>query len=277
MTIVRTTFDRAGDLYSRLFSDWLHIHFIIRTVLLLLVLWLIIYIAAQIFQYVIAPILLFIFYNTIFRMWNYFAVETPQEWIYVRYFSQDKPKFRERYLRLCDKVKRNRKILSNMKYRILTRRSKKITLRLIIVCAVVATLWVGAFGLHHEYAVPAIAQALEANTSQTLGYQPTDDIPEIPIPVARPAEPPPWLDPSLWDAADTIFLYLNDLGQPGARLRDGPGILGHTVIEILWNDDRIQFLHSYYPDADVRGLYWLHVLSPHGTKGYISSQLVAKE
>jgi len=287
MTIIYSTFDRAGKLYNRWFNDWLHIHFIIRTVLLLLVIWLVIYIAAQLFQYIIAPVLLFIFYNAIFRPWNYFAVETPMEWIYIKYYSQDKQEHSGKYLRLCDKAKRNRKILSNLTYTALVRRAKWFTLRAVIILGVVSTLWVAGFGLHKEYAEPVMVQ--NGNDGQTAATTPENtenenDIPEQPPadtatanhPTQAQAEQPPWLDPYFWPASEDIVLRLNELGQPGARLRDGPGIAGRTIIEILWQDDEMEFLHSYYPDQDVQGLYWLRVRSPHGTEGYIASQLVER-
>lgn len=287
MSQIYATFDRAGELYSRWFSDWLHIHFIIRTVLLLLAIWLAIYIAAQLFQYVIAPVLLLIFYHTIFRAWNYFAVETPQEWIYIKYFSRDKPQYREKYLRLCDKVKRNRQLLSNLKYGGMIRRAKWFTLRAMIIFGVISLLWVAGFGLHGEYAVPAMVQigtgppevaATEYENGTTETEQPAapgETVDYTPAPQG-PREPPLWLDPYFWPTDEDIVLRLNELGQPGARLRDGPGIVGRNIIEILWQDDEMQFLHSYYPDSDVQGLYWLRVRSPHGTEGYISSQLVER-
>jgi len=284
MTIINTIFDRAGELYNHWFYDWLHIHFIIRTVLLLLAIWLAIYIVAQLFQYVVAPVLLLAFYHTIFRAWNYFAVETPQEWIYVRYFSQDKPKHREKYLRLCDKVKRNRQILSHLRYKGMVRRAKRFTLRAMIVLGVASTLWVAAFGLHWEYAMPVMVQngndapvETVTNPSEVVitDNENTDATEHAVIP-PTPTEPPPWLDPYFWPADEDIVLRLNELGQAGARLRDGPGIVDRNIIEIVWQDDEMQFLHSYYPDPDVQGLYWLRVRSPHGTEGYIGSQLVER-
>ena len=131
-----------------------------------------------------------------------------------------------------------------------------------------------------KYAIPAIAQGENIMQDKTPEYE----YPEYTTSTlldeyfttqfVRPTEPPPWLDPTVWHIDDDIILLLNELGRPGARLRDGPGILGNNIIEILWNDDQMRYLHSFYPDSDVQGLYWLRVLSPHGTEGYISSQLV---
>jgi len=260
-------------------------------VLLLLVIWLAIYIVAQLFQYIIAPVLLFIFYNTIFRAWNYFAVETPMEWIYIKYFSQDKTKHREKYSRLCDKAKSNRQLLSNLRYMGMVRRAKWFTLRTMIILGVVSTLWVAGFGLHREYAVPAMVQNGDDNNVAAAPQEPTEnenDTTEQPpqpgetatadyTPTPQvPREPPPWLDPYFWPADESITLRLNGLGQPGARLYDGPGIVGRNIIEVLLHDDEMEFLHSYYADSYVQGLYWLRVRTAGGTEGYIGSQLVER-
>jgi len=87
---------------------------------------------------------------------------------------------------------------------------------------------------------------------------------------------PDWFTPELWTVDTHIILYLNEQGQKGANLRNGPGIMEYSVIEILWDNDQVVFLHSFFPDTHVDGLYWLHVLSPSGTMGYLSSQLVGK-
>ena len=275
MTIIRTTFDHAGELYTRLFSDWLHINFIIRTILLLLIVWLLIYLGAQFFQYILAPLFMLFFYHVIFRVWNYFAVETPQEAMYIKYSKNEEP-FSERYLKLCDKVKRNRTTLNHAKYMGMIIRSRKFTLRLMIFCLVVATLWISAFGLHQRYAAPVMVQNgvhVDASDPNGPGDYPheQDEPTEYPSQVTYAAG---HIDPSAWEEGEEIILHLNELGQPGARLRDGPGILGYSVIEILWEYDQMVYLHEFTPDPDVEGLYWLRVLSPSGTIGYISSQLV---
>ena len=159
MTIIRTTFDRAGDMYNTLFEDFLHIHFMMRTVLLLLIIWLIIYVFAQILQYVLMPILLMTWYHVFFRAWNYFFVETPHEWIYIRYHSKDKPNFAALYLRLCDRVRKNRLIISHSRYSGMVRRSQRFAAVLMIICFTISTLWIGAFGLHTEYAASAVPPA----------------------------------------------------------------------------------------------------------------------
>jgi len=274
-----TTFDRAGDLYGRWFADWLHVHFIIRTVLILFILWMIIFLAAQMIQYVIAPIVLIIFYHIFFRAWNYIFVETPHEWIYIRYHSKDKPNFSALYLRLCDKVKNNRLILSHTKFKGMILRSRKFAMHLMFICAVAVTLWVSAFGLHYEYAVPVTLEIKEREVfsePEEPENEPADFSTEE-LENLYHEETPYYtadfqLTPADWQ--DNDVFTLNEQGRQGARLRDGPGIAGQTVIEILWDDAELIYLNDYVPDEFVNGLYWLRVESPSGTVGYISSQLI---
>ena len=286
MNMLRTTFDNAGELYSRVFADWLHIHFIIRTVLLLLAMWLLVYLVAQLFQYVIAPFSILFYCHVILRAWNYLFVESFQEWIYIRYYSKDKPNFDGLYLRLCDKAKRNRQILAYTRYAGILRRGRvrRATFQAMAICGVAVTLWVGAFGLHHEYVTPALV-LVDTETAETA---PDDYMPYLPNEteatphVYQQHEPFPthtvyssgFVNPVAWQTHENIILTLNEQGRPGARLRNGPGIAEYTVIEILWDNDHFLYLHSFVPDADVVGLYWLHIQSPSGTAGYISSQLV---
>jgi len=279
VNIITSTFDRAGDLYGIWFADWLHVHFIIRTVLILFVLWLIIFLAAQLIQYLIAPAVLMFYYHIIFRAWNYIFVETPCEWIYIRYHSQDKPNFSALYLRLCDKVKHNRMVLSHTKFKGVLLRSRKFSLNLMFICAVAATLWVSAFGLHHEYAAPVMLEIAEEVVFFEEEY-------EDEIPYELVTEEPPFVYheeptyytvdepfvPTVWQ--ENAIFTLNEQGSQGARLRNGPGISGQTILEILWDDAELIYLNAYFPDEYVNGLYWLRVESPSGTVGYISSQLI---
>lgn len=288
MTVIQSTFNRAGDLYGRWFADWLHVHFIIRTVILLFVLWLIIFLAAQLLRYLIAPMVLFVYYHIIFRAWNYVFVETPHEWIYIRYHSKDLPNFSALYLRLCDKVKRNRLILSHTKFKGLTMRSRRFSAQVMIISAVAVTLWVSAFGLHHEYAVPAMVEVTtpEINTmeepSTENGQESVQETPVTDEPPPQyyeevhyyPTAPENQITPADWQ--ENAILTLNEQGKQGARLRDGPGITGQTIIEILWDDVQLTYLNMYVPDLYVSGLFWLRVQSPGGAVGYISSQLVCR-
>lgn len=272
MNIMRTTFDQAGELYANLFADWLHIHFVIRTMLLLLAVWLIIFLAAQAFQYIVGPLLLLFYTHAILRAWNFLAIETVQEWLYIHYYSQYKPNFENLYLRLCDKAKKNRQILNYTKYTGILRRGKvrRVSLIAMVTSGVAATLWIGAFGIHLEYAAPAIAIVENINETEIDIDEPPlieqQDMVQVPHIMLTPETPTNWPE-------NTLFT-LNEQGRSGARLRNGPGISDYTVIEILWDDDQFVFLNAFVPDSDVVGLYWLHVQTPSGTDGYISSQLV---
>jgi len=280
MSVIRGTFDWAGELYSRWLGDFLHeVNFIIRIAILLLAAWLIIYVIAQLFRYIIAPLFLLFYYNVIFRPWNYITAETLEEVLYVRYYSKDKPNFRNLYLRTYDRVTKNRTILDNLSYKGMIRRCKYVTLGLMITSIAVATVWIPSFGLHQRDAelvmvqngIDLIQGEVEADEDD-LEYVDSRDI-EIAIPDNDPVVGN-WLSPTDWLDDAEITLRLNELGIPGARLRSGPGIIGQRVIEILWDDDQMVYLHSFTPDPDVPGLYWLRVLSSNGTEGYISSQVV---
>jgi len=252
-------------------------------VLLLLMLWLIIYVFMQLFQYVLSPLAIMFYYHVIFRAWNYFAVELPEEFIYARYHSKGKPNFSRLYIRLYDRIKRNRATLSNVRYAAMVSYSKQVALRLMIICGVVSTLWVTAFGLHQEYAAPAMVVDANQPTETLTSDSPYEYVPvpaiDMDLSLAVPEMPfdqyiPEWLSPAAWPFNADIVLYLNEVGANETRLRSGPGIAGYSVIEILWDNDKLVYLHSFYPDPYIRGLYWLRVLSPSGTEGYVSSQLV---
>ncbi|MCL2215462.1 MAG: SH3 domain-containing protein [Defluviitaleaceae bacterium] len=296
MTIIRTTFDWAGALYSRWFADWLHVHFIIRTVLLLLLMWLIIFLGAQLFKYVLLPLVLMLYYHVFFRAWNFLFVETPQEWLYLRYHSKDKPDHAQLYSRLCDKVKRNRLILKHTKFAGMMIRARRPASVLMFICLVASTLWISAFGLHQEYAAPALVlidntadRDMQDSDVPDLDLPPDEssnnenDLYDYYTPGEAEAEPTPGshavyapgtINPAGWPAESNIRLSLTEQGAQGARLRDGPGIAGNTIIEILWDDTLVTYLHSFVPDVYVNGLYWLRVRTPGGAEGYISSQLV---
>jgi len=249
--------------------------------------WLAIYIAAQIIRYVVAPLVLLFYIHVIFRAWNYLAVETPHEWLYIRHFSKGSPKYEKTYLRLCDRVKRNRTKITYAKFPGMVRRSKKFTQRLMIVCGVMAVLWLGSFGLYNEYTVPAVA--LQPAEQQAESYQqtqlPPPELPTLPPPALGEDTPAGiqgidhdhWLNPANWPEQGEMVLTLTEQGELGTFLRNGPGISGHSVIEILWDNDRLVFLEYFVPDPDVFGLFWLHVLSPSGTEGYVSSHMVELE
>jgi len=299
MAFIRTSFDWAGNLYVSWFSEWFHVHFLIRTVIILLLLWLMIYIIVQLFHYVIAPIFLLFYYNVLFRFWNFLFVETPQEWIYIHYHSKDKPDFNDTYFRLCDKTRRNRLILSHSRYVDIISKTRKVATRLLAMFCVIATLWAMSFGLHYEYAVPAWGGQNSNITDDNHTTTPPAAVIPTPIPTATPTtetnindfidedetgnediEDIPndieygYLNPANIPPYINVFFMLNESGSSGARLRDAPSISQSTIIEIVWLDAVLEYLHQFVQDEDVRGLYWLRVVSPSGTEGYISSQLV---
>jgi len=285
MTWFQDSFGWAGDLYARWFANWLHINFLIRTILLLLMMGLVIYVAGLIFKYIIGPLAVLFYINIIKRAWNYFVIETLLEWIYIRYYSEGSLRFANLYLRLCDKAKHNRAVLSYNKYKgVLHRgRVRKFGNSLMISAAIVATLWVVAFGIDQEYAMPAWAAVdngqdepdapvennHEPDETET-GYEP-DTHEESP---ATEIYAPGLIRPGKFPAGNVVLALTEEAADEGARLRDGPGITGTTVIEMLWGHDQMTFLGEYTADPVVEALYWLRVRTPSGTEGYIGSQLV---
>ena len=291
MTWIRSSFQWAEGLYSRLFADWLHINFVIRTVLLLLMLWLIIYVAALIFKYLAGPFVVLVYINIFKRAWNFLITETIQEWIYIHYYSKGDMKYSSLYLRLTDRVKHNRTVLSYNKYKGILHqgRVRRLGNQMMITAGIIVTLWVAAFGLNQEYAMPAWAanenpqesSARDDDQGQGQAHPEPDEsenndenenteAPSLPdndiyVPgLIRPGQLP----------AGTINLALTEEAREGARLRSGPGTAGTTVIEWLWGEGLLTYLGYYVPDPDVETLYWMRVLSPSGMEGYIGSHLV---
>jgi len=284
MTWFRTSFELAGRVYNRLFVDWLHVNFIIRTIILLMMLWIIIFVGALVFKYVLGPLAVLFYINVIKRAWNFLITETLYEWLYIRYYSKGNSRFNNWYLRLSDRVKHNRAVLSYTRYRgILHRgRVRKLGNYMMITAFILAAMWVVAFGLNQEYAAPvwaAVNGGDENNTDIPDMYaeEPNheDDIEEP----SEVDEPPlnlhGFISPSQLPLDTTISLALTEnVQEEGARLRDGPGLTDTTVIEMLWGSGQMTFLGHYVPDDDVGTLYWLRVRTPSGIEGYIGSQLV---
>jgi len=288
MTGFRTSFELAGRVYNRLFADWLHINFIIRTIILLMMLWIVIFIGALIFKYVIGPLAVLFYVNVIKRAWNFLITETIHEWLYIRYYSKGDSKFSNWYLRLSDRVKHNRAVLSYTRYRGILHRGRVRVLgnRIMITAAILAAMWVVAFGLNQEYAAPAWAAAdgtqndeSESNIPEENEYveepnqeEDTEEPSEIDEPPLNLYE---FISPSQFPPGITINLILTEnVQEEGARLRDGPGLADTTVIEMLWGESQMTFLGHYVPDDDIDTLYWLRVRAPSGMEGYIGSQLV---
>ena len=234
MAVIRGAFDRFGDMYAIWFADWLHMHFLVRTALLLLMMWFIIYVTAQLLQYVFAPLAL----------------------MFGRRIA-------------------NRRRLG---YGEQVRRSRLAALRFMVICAAACTLWVTAFGLHQEYARPVLAPY--ESTFVDIFYVSYDDGTEE-VGVWMHTETTETYDdgsfnPARWAPDADIIFYLNEIGAEETRLRSGPGVADYSVIEILWDNDLLVYLHYFYPDAAEEGLYWLRVMSPTGTVGYVNSHLIEK-
>jgi len=282
MGIIHSSFQRAEGLYEAWFAEWFHVHFFIRTVMVLLSMWLLVFLAAQLLRFVVMPCLLMFYYHVILRAWNFLFVETPHEWIYIKYHSQDNPKFGETYMRLCDKVKRNRYLLSHTKYRGLVLKLRRPVAGFMVLCAVAVTFWAVAFGLHVEYVVPVSAVADAGgyengrvnggisggivNNNEISGYYTNGDEPTGEQPTENRTSTIEWRE-------NSVFM-LSPQGRTGARLHSGPGIEGHMVIEILWDDAALFYLNEYVADDLVRGKYWLLVETQNGMAGYISSHFV---
>ncbi|MCL2372061.1 MAG: hypothetical protein FWC78_01485 [Defluviitaleaceae bacterium] len=276
MTIITNSFDRAGELYAELFSEFLHINFIVRTLLVVFILWLVVFVLGQVFKYVFAPLVIILYTKLALRAWNYLFVETLQEWLYIRYHSKDKPS--PLYLRLCDKIKVNRQKMAYTTYSGILHRGKvrRASRSLILICGITGTLWAGGFGMHQEYAAPAMVADVAEPTSAP---EPTH-IYEETFPTVVETPPPAqiyqsgFLSPVNWDTGSQIVLALTEQGRQGARLRNGPGIVDNTIIEILWDDELLLYMNRYAADGQVQGLYWLYVQTTGGEAGYISSQIV---
>jgi len=250
-------------------------------------LWFIIYVAAQLFKFVIGPFFILLYINAIKRVWNYFFVESIQEWIYINYYSKGDLKYSAWYMRLCDKSKANRAALVDTSLQGIYKRGKvrRVGNYLMLSVGLIAAMWVGAFGLSQEYAMPAWTGNLPQDQVHTPDYEAYETYydyesnnyneradsqeyieDELYIPgVVRPS-----LFPSL---SQVFFALTEEASYEGARLRDSPGTES-VVIEMLFGYELLMYLGYYVPDEDVVALYWLHVRTPSGTEGFIASQLV---
>ncbi len=277
MSTLKNIFDSLARLYDSTFNEWLYIHFVLRTFILLLCVWAFIYIAAQVFRYLLGPLLALFFYHVILRAWNFLFVETLMEWIYIHFYSRDKDFLSGTYLRLCDKVKRNRMRISHTRYKgiLLNGGMKKTSVRLMAVGLIAASLWVVAFGLYRDYGrpvsaapVPTVTPMSEPAPTLTPTTEPT------PMFTLLPTAPPEPVD-MFWIECD--YLYLNEYGVPGANVRDKPDGENSTIIEIIWGSAELQYLDEFYEDVQIPSMYWLKIRTESGTEGYISNRLVQSE
>ncbi|MCL2603037.1 MAG: SH3 domain-containing protein [Defluviitaleaceae bacterium] len=175
MAHLHNAFDWASELYAAWFSEWLHVHFTVRTAILLLILWGALFTLAQLFQYVLGPFFVLFYRHIIFRAYNYLCVETTRELIYIRFYSKDSPTLHRAYLRLTDKAKKNRLLLSHTKYKGILYRGgvKRAAWVIVVTVGVASTLWLTAFGLHQEYYVPALA-GIPGESAPNNGREPNN-------------------------------------------------------------------------------------------------------
>lgn len=272
-------FDSLSDVYLRHFGDFLHVHYLVRTVFLMLVVWFAIIVVLKLFKFIVGPSLLLFVYHVVFRFYNYLFVETPAEWIYITYYSKDLPRFEKAYFRLTSKAKRNRVTLLELDYGMAIRKAGKTEKRVSYFLLTVTTLWIMAFGLYFEFfppppaAVRENAAAVETPDEAIIGGA---DYNENGHPDGNGYEHelyvPGGISPAEWEGR--VILLLNEEGQNGAWLRSGPGISGFVVTQVLWGDVRLVYENYFVEDGYVRGLYWLRVSTPDGNTGYISSSLV---
>jgi len=278
MTWFQTSFEWAGRIYTNLFSDWLHINYLIRTAILLAMLWLIIYVASLLFKYVLGPILVLFFVNVLLRIWNFFVTESLHEWIYINYYSNGDSRHAKWYMRLSDRVKRNRAALSYTRYKGILKRGRvrRLGNLLMVSALIIITLWVVAFGLNQEYARPAWvgvdAIPNEEDNDAEYNGDTQDEDSESPDEEYFPGI----LHPNVFPEGLVHFVLTQDVREDGARLRDGPGT-NTVVIEMLFGQDRLTYLGYYAQDPDLASLFWLRVRTPSGTEGYIANQLVELE
>jgi len=272
-------------IYARLFADWLHINFIMRTVMLILMLWIIIILGALAFKYVIGPVLMRFYVNIILRAWNFLVVETIQEWIYIHHYSKGSPRLSGLYMRLTDRAKHNRALLAGGEENaaLHQRRVRRLGNQMMIAACIIVAMWVVAFGINQEYTAPVWAAGSDADEiaiqddnhtgpqdSDTNGESDSNaDIPpaanDIPG-LVRPGQFP--------EGAQVNMALTSDAQREGARLRSAPGTADSIVIEMLWGNETLVYLGYYVADADVDTLYWLRVRSQSGEVGYIGSHLV---
>jgi hypothetical protein len=289
MDMFEQAFNTIAGWYGSVFSDWLYIHFVARTAILLLVIWLIVFLGGQIYKYVLGPLLVLVFYHIFFRAWNYLFVETPMEWIYIHYYSKEKSFLSNKYLALCDKVKLNRLKLDHVRYKgiIIHGHVRRGGHRLIVIGMIAGTLWVAAFGLYYEYAYqmerPVMTQEEPQESNALLAVPafasaaPEPTPPPTPVPTPEFTYTPPTLSPDEMFWLDANILYLNDIGYDGSNVRDKPDGTDSIVVEIVWGTAVLEYLGEYYEDPNTPTMYWLKVRTAAGTVGYVSNRLLQLE
>ena len=286
LDIIISMLETVREIYINLFGNFLHVHFFIRTAFLLLLAWLVILLFIKMFIFIFGPCFVLMFYHIFFRIHNYFFVETPAEWIYIRYYSNDLPTLEKLYIRLSDKIKKNRETLNKLSYGRAILKVKRTENKLSYFLLTMSTLWFVAFGLYIEFFTPPPPLSEIAVDAGLQGpVIPGQNIPDETYLNENEIRSgfiyidhvysPGIINPYDWEPGENIILVLNEEGRRhGVWLRNGPGITGFIVTEVLWGDVILQYLHYYMPDVYVNGLFWLRVRTPEGNTGYLSSSLV---
>ena len=109
-------FTSGREMYANLFASWLHVNFVVRTIVLILLAWLVIFLAAKLFQYVIGPM------------------------SFMLITLVGKPGRKE-----------HRPMYSTH-----TAKLRRISLIAMLTSGIIVALWLGVFGIYQEYATQAI-------------------------------------------------------------------------------------------------------------------------
>jgi len=279
MEIINNLFIRMSTFYTSTFAEWMHVHYLLRTVILLLIVWLVLYLAANAFRLVVGPILLFFCYHLLFRAFNYLILETAQEWLFIKYHSKGSKRFARSYVRLTDTVYQNRKTLKSLTYLTLCGKAWNGVFSLMVACMVSASLFVTALGLTIEFTDIYREREVVSGPIQNI---PPAIHPSITVPIELPSMEEPdeipvsVFEPPTWAIEPGINLVLTEEGSAGTRLRDGPGIDEFTVIEILWGDVVLEYIGNFEAD-EAEGLFWMQVLTPVGNVGWVSHVLLDRQ
>jgi len=189
-------------------------------------------------------------------------------------------------MRLTDRAKRNRAVLSGSQEAKAARRGRirRLGTQMMITAGVIAAMWVVAFGINQEYAVPAWAASSytgEENGPEDYNAPPGNegadedgDAENDEITSYYEEYNPGMVRPRRFPEGVQLSFILTYEARDGARLRSGPGTADTVVIEMLYGDEILEYLGYYTADAYVDTLYWIHVRSQAGVVGYIASHLV---
>ncbi|MCL2708183.1 MAG: hypothetical protein FWF03_03605 [Defluviitaleaceae bacterium] len=282
--MTHAAYEKIAEAYNRVFADWLYIHYIPRTLLLLCLALTLAYIAVNAVRYVAAPFAAVVYFHMLLRLWNFFVTETAQEWLYVKYFSKGRQRFVRTYQKKCDSVKKNRKRMTNASYFKIIRRTGYINAfrGLLVSALLVAGLMNVSVGLFVGYreSVEKIEAASRKQPDPSPTIAPTPAPTEAPEPeeLSAPDETETELeiDPRRWGDGAELYFMLNEHGTDGANIRDLPSFRFGEIVDMVWGDMLLVYLNEFSRDVDNDDLFWLKVRIPSGTEGFISSLLLTE-